>query len=200
MSYLLLVDNKYVFANYTERYLEKKFAKVPSIFGNTAREGSAFVAYPINNVSAGPPEQSIVSATLTWDCPAYNSTVLRNQIGLSTWRYQWAGNFSNIAPLSWLGAYHFSDLYMIFGSYLIAPGEISELEIKTSEGMQDLLVGFITDPHSLPAKGWVEYEVGEEGGGKVARFGADGQVVQFVDGDEVDGPCHIPGQVFDTTP
>ncbi|KIK65792.1 hypothetical protein GYMLUDRAFT_38279 [Collybiopsis luxurians FD-317 M1] len=194
------VDNKYVFANYTQRYLERKFAQIPTIFGTTARESSALVPYPVNNVSAGPSEQLIVTATEEFACPAYNSTVLRNEIGLTTFRYQWAGNFTNIAPLPWLGAYHYSDLYMIFGSYLIAPGEIPDLEVQTSERMQDLLVDFIVNPSSLPSNGWPEYKVDETAGGKVARFGADGQPVQFVDGDNVDGACHIPGVVYNTSP
>ncbi|KIK65793.1 hypothetical protein GYMLUDRAFT_239498 [Collybiopsis luxurians FD-317 M1] len=200
ISFERSVDNKYVFANYTQRYLERKFAQIPSIFGTTSREGSALVSYPIDNVSAGPSEQLIISATKTWACPAYNSTVLRNEIGLTTFRYQWAGNFSNTAPLTWLGAYHYSDLYMIFGSYLIAPGEISAFEVQTSGKMQDMLLDFITDPSSLPSNGWPEYKIDETGGGKVARFGADNQVVQFVDGDEVDGACHIPGVVYNTSP
>lgn len=32
----------------------------------------------------------------------------RNRLlaGLTTYRYEYAGNFSNVSPLSWMGAYH----------------------------------------------------------------------------------------------
>lgn len=148
------VDNKFVFSNYTQRYLTHRIAPLPKIIGTTAREASALLPYPIHNASAGPSPQLIYTHTLATVCAAHNTSVLRNEIGLATYRYEWAGNFSNIAPVDWLGAYHYSDLYMIFGTYLIAPGSIPELEVQTSEGMQDYLLDFITDPSSLPGRGW----------------------------------------------
>jgi len=158
------------------------------------------VPYPIHNATAGPSPALIYSQTLSTVCAAHNTSVLRQEVGLPTYRYEWAGNFSNIAPVSWLGAYHYSDLYMLFGTYLIAPGEISDLEVQTSERMQDYFLDFVQDPDSLPGNSWPEYDVTQTGGGKVAQFGADGQVVQFVDGDTVEGACHIPGAVYNTTP
>lgn len=124
----------------------------------------------------------------------------RNEIDLATYRYEWAGNFSNIAPVPWLGACHYSDLYMFFGSYVIAPGEIPEFEVETSEKMQDLLFDFVNDPASLPEKGWPKYETTEADGGKLARFGANDQTFQVVNGNDVEGACHLPGYVYDTSP
>lgn len=197
---MVLVDNKYVFTNYTQRYLDGQVAKLPKIIGTTAREASALVPYPVHNASAGPSPQLIYSQTLATVCAAHNTSVLRDEVGLPTYRYEWAGNFSNIAPVSWLGAYHYSDLYMFFGTYLIAAGEIPDLEVQTSERMQDYFLDFVEDPGSLPGNGWPEYQVSQAGGGKLAQFGADGQVVQFVSGDSVEGACHIPGDVYNTTP
>lgn len=194
------VDNKYVFANYTERYLNGQVAQLPKIIETTAREASALVPYPVHNASAGPSPQLITSQTLVTVCTAHNTSVLRNEVGLPTYRYEWAGNFSNIAPVSWLGAYHYSDLYMFFGTYLIAPGEISDLEVQMSEMMQDFFLDFVMDPTSLPGNGWLEYQVNQTGGGKLAQFGADGDVFQFVDGNAVEGACHIPGDTYNTTP
>ncbi|KAJ3751317.1 Alpha/Beta hydrolase protein [Lentinula detonsa] len=203
ISFTRQVDNKYVFSDddYKERYLNGQIAQLPKIIGTTAREASALVPYPINNVSAGPSEDLVVSRTLSTVCAAYNTSILRNEANLSTYRYEWAGNFSNIAPIWWLGAYHYSDLYMFFGTYLIAPGEISDLEVQTSEKMQDYLQDFITDPSSLQSKGWPAY-MADNGttGGTLAQFGADGQVVQFVDGNSVEGACHIAGDVYNTSP
>jgi carboxylesterase type B len=194
------VDNKYVFSNYTQRTLDGQIAQLPKIIGTTAREASALVLTPLSNYTAGPSEARVYIQTLGTVCAAYNTSVLRNQVGLPTYRYEWAGNFTNIAPVPWLGAYHYSDLYMLFGTYLIAPGKITDLEVRTSEQMQDYFLDFVTDPSLLPQNGWPEYRTAETGGGKVAQFGADGKEVQFVDGDTVEGACHIPGAVYNTTP
>lgn len=192
------IDEKYVFSNYTERYLTGKVAQLPKIIGTTSREPSALVPYPINNYTEGPSEARILTQTLNTVCAAYNTSVIRDQVNLPTYRYEWAGNFSNIAAPSWLGAYHYSDLYMLFGTYLIAPGAIPDLEVKTSEKMQDYFLSFATDPDSIGD--WPQYDTMQSTGGKLARFGADDQVVQFVDGNAVDGACHIPGATYDTSP
>jgi hypothetical protein len=89
---------------------------------------------------------------------------------------------------------------MLFGTYLIAPGEITDLEIQTSEKMQDYFLGFVMDPSSLPGNGWSEYRTSQTDGGTLTQFGADGQVVQFVDRNSVEGACHITGDVYNTTP
>jgi carboxylesterase type B len=170
------------------------------MLGTASREASPLVPYPVYNITDGPSEDLVVSRTLLAVCSVHNTSVFRDSADLATYRYEWAGNFSNIAPVSWLGAYHYSDLYMYFGTYLIAPGEISGLEVESSEIMQDLLFDFAKDPTSLPSKGWPEYQTDAEGGGQLARFGADGQAFQVVKGDAVEGACHIDGAVYDTSP
>lgn len=103
--------------------------------------------------------------------------------------------------MPWLGAYHYSDLYMFFGTYLIAPGSIPQLEVDTSQAMQDYLYDFVADPYSLPEKGWPEYHPTQGQGGTLAMFGADGKVVQWIDGDKVEGVCHnVSGATYTTTP
>lgn len=209
----LLVDNKFVLANYPEAYADNRIAPIPKLIGTTAREASALVAYPVNNFTEGPSEQQVVLSTLTAVCAAHNTSVLRNSLyqngtgpspDLKTWRYQWAGNFSNIdGGVPWLGAYHYSDLYMLFGSWGIAPGEVSELEVQTSEAMQDLLIAFIKDPaNGLSDNGWPVFDTSAEEGGTVARFGADGEVLQYVSGNNasMEGACYEAGVTLDTTP
>lgn len=169
------------------------------MIGSTAREFSALAPYPVHNYTEGPSEDLILAGTLgSVVCPAYNTSVFRDQHKLTTYRYQWAGNFSNInGQVPWLGAYHFSDMYMFFGTYLIAPGEIPPF---TSEKMQDLLYEFVADPSCLPSHGWPEYHATGPDGGRLARFGAHDKTFQLVDGNDVEGACHIPGAVYDTTP
>lgn len=195
-------DNEIVFndTQYRHKYASGDVAKVPKIIGNTAREASALVPYPINNYTAGPSEERVTSQTLNTVCAAYNTSVLRDQANLPTYRYEWAGNFSNIAPAPWLGAYHYSDLYMFFGTYKVTPGEAPSLEVEISERMQDLLLDFVKDPESLPANGWPKFDTSGADGGQLARFGAHGEVMHLVDGNDVDGACHLEGYEYDTTP
>lgn len=206
-------DNKFVLSNYAAAYAANRIAPLPKLLGTTAREASALVAYPVTNSTAGPSEWAVTTATSATVCAAHNTSVLRNRLyqngtgpspGLKTWRYQWAGNFSNIdGGVPWLGAYHYSDLYMLFGTYPIAPGEVSALEVATAERMQDLLVAFVKDPvEGLSDAGWPVYDTGAEDGGTLARFGADGEVMQYVSGNNasVEGACYEPGVALITTP
>ncbi|KAF3763189.1 alpha/beta-hydrolase [Cryphonectria parasitica EP155] len=190
ISFTRRPDDKFVLSDYPAAYAANRIAPLPKLIGTTAREASALVAYPIHNYTAGPSEQAITTATLSTVCGAHNTSVFRNNLyqngtglspNLKTWRYQWAGNFSNIdGGVPWLGAYHYSDLYMLFGTWPIAPGEVSQFEVETCQKMQDLLVAFVKDPdNGLSDLGWPTYETSDEDGGTAARFGADGQVLQY---------------------
>ncbi|PSR80480.1 Alpha/Beta hydrolase protein [Coniella lustricola] len=212
ISFTRRPDNKYVLSDYPAAYAANRIAPLPKLIGTTAREASALVAYPIHNYTAGPSEQAVTTATLSTVCSAHNTSALRNQLyqngtgvspDLKTWRYQWAGNLSNIdGGVPWLGAYHYSDLYMFFGTWPIAPGETSELEAETSHKMQDLLVAFVKDPdNGLSDLGWPTYDTREADGGTAARFGAPGQVVQYVSGNNasLEGACTEAGVTLLTT-
>lgn len=63
---------------------------------------------------------------------------------------------------------------MFFGTCLIAPSEILGLEVKVSGAIQDVLFDFVSDPGSLPSKGWPEYGTGAEGERRLARYDAGG--------------------------
>lgn len=120
------------------------------MIGTTAREFSALLPYPVHNASAGPSPQLITELTRAWTCDAYETSLERENDGLTTYRYQWAGNFTNLGGgVPWLGAYHYSDLYMFFGTYLINPMPSRLREAHVSEIMQDLLYDFVADPGSL---------------------------------------------------
>jgi carboxylesterase type B len=111
---VLIVDNRFVFSDYAARYQNGKIAKIPKMLGTTSREASPLVPYPVNNITDGPSEDLIVSRTLAAVCAVHNTSVFRDNADLATYRYEWAGNFSNVAPVSWLGAYHYSDLVHVF--------------------------------------------------------------------------------------
>jgi carboxylesterase type B len=128
-------------------------------------------------------------------CGAANSSILRNSIGLRTYRYQYAGNWTNQDPLPWMGAFHSSDLVMWHGSYREGEGPPKEaLEGETSDTMGEFLLAFISDPYNgPPAMGWMPFDSSADNGGTMLRFGANGLAVQNVSANDVQGVCFGKG-------
>ena len=199
IAFTPVADEDVVFKNYTARYAAGQVAKVPAIMSNTANEYSSLAAYPLHNLTAGPSLQAVMTGTLGTVCGISKSSVYRNQQDIPTYRYVYGGNFSNINPLWWMGAYHASDLAMMFGTYGIRAGASSQLEIDTSAAMQDHVLAFIKDPANGPKSvGWMSYDH-RDNGGQMLMFGADGKAVQKVNGTAVEGVCYGEGS-YDNTP
>jgi carboxylesterase type B len=185
ISFLPIADEKIIFANYTDRYAQGKVSQRPAIFSNCQDEGNSLVTYHHSGVNKTAAEDLTLTAFL---CPSAQTSQLRTQAGLKTYRYEYSGNFSNVSPLPWMGPYHASDLPMLFGThqdYTNGEGHSTPFEFKVSEKMEDLLLSFMLDPHHGPEKhGWAPYTSGE-----MLRFGADGDVMQNVSVQSVDGVC-----------
>lgn len=97
------IDEKIVFSNYIDRYARGLYSKVPAIIGTTKDEGEAFADY----VPSGPNQTTAAFFTLTiFLCPIRTATRLRYELGRGTFRYYYAGNFTNVSPAPWMGAYH----------------------------------------------------------------------------------------------
>lgn len=60
----------------------------------------------------------------------------RVKYGYTTYRYLYAGNFSNISPLPWVGASHATELPLLFGTHPLYHHNSTELEWETSFTMQ----------------------------------------------------------------
>ncbi|OTA26318.1 hypothetical protein BTJ68_10564 [Hortaea werneckii EXF-2000] len=60
----------------------------------------------------------------------------RETAGLTTYRYIYSGNFSNVSPLPWMGAYHSSELPMIFGTHYEYRGNSTPFEWEVAHTMQ----------------------------------------------------------------
>ncbi|KAJ9132161.1 Carboxylesterase family protein [Pleurostoma richardsiae] len=171
-------DERYVFSNETQRYLEGKVARGPAIRSNAARE------HPSDNITDVNYQEGLS------DCEAVKYIALRKSLGLETYRYYWAGNFSNISPVDWLGAFHWSDLLMIFGSYAIDVGTITQLEVDTSATMQDSILAFLKDSSTVSTTvGWPAFDASSADGGLILEFG-NGVAVKNVTGDYIDGGCY----------
>lgn len=151
----------------------------PAIRSNAARED------PITPGN----DTATMETTGEWLCASYKDALLRASLGLETYRYEWAGNFTNISPVPWLGAFHWSDLLMIFGTYMLDVGEISELEVTTSRTMQDYLLAFLKDPATVStAVGWPAFNASAPSGGLILEFG-NTTAVRNVTGDFLEAGC-----------
>ncbi|KAI7160321.1 acetylcholinesterase [Hortaea werneckii] len=172
-------DETYIFSNETDRYEKGLVASGPMIRSNAARER------PSPNATYS---REIEISDL---CYTLSDAVRRYNAGLDTYKYIWAGNFSNISPTPWLGAFHWTDLLMIMGTYPTdrAPeSTISELEIDTSKAMQDYMLAFTRSPNSLPSLGWPLFNPNATDGGLLLEFG-NGTTVKNITGDYVFSAC-----------
>ena len=184
LSFNPIPDEPVVFSNYTDRYAQNKISQRPAIFSTTANEGVSLVPYARSGVNQTAADETTLNSFL---CPAAETSQLRTQAGLKTYRYLYAGNFTNVSPLPWMGAYHASDLPMMFAThqdYENGAGPSTKLEYDVSERMEDLVLAFATDPDGVEGMGWPSYE-----SGKMLEFGGDGEVVREVGVGSVDGVC-----------
>ncbi|KPI36837.1 Liver carboxylesterase B-1 [Cyphellophora attinorum] len=119
LSFQPVVDDQLVFSNYTELLREGHIIKQPAILGSNRREGERSIDKGLS--TSGPNTTlALVYTVVAFLCPAQLTAKLRYEAGLPTYRYEYKGNFSNISPLPWMGAYHASPLPLLFGTTDIA--------------------------------------------------------------------------------
>ncbi|KAJ4398510.1 hypothetical protein N0V91_010149 [Didymella pomorum] len=187
LAFTPVVDNRTSWANHTTRALSGNFIRKPAIIGTTVNEWGPFLPY---NQTYGPNQTLADEGTLrVFLCPSVLTTHERFAGGnATTFRYLYGGNFSNIAPRWWQGAYHSADLPLVFGTHGIARGNSTLFETEVSQQMQDYWLAFAKDPDSgLPAKGWHGYSGNQNG--TSALFGWRGDAVQSLADSELESAC-----------
>lgn len=85
-------------------------------------------------------------------CPVAAEVKNRNSVGLPTYRYQYGGNFSNISPLPWFGAYHSSELPLLFGTHYEYRSPSTNFEWEVSHAMEALWLSFAEDATRGPVR------------------------------------------------
>ena len=213
-------DERIVFFNYSARALAGRLAHIPALVSTTSNELSTLTRYPLNNLTEGPYQPAVDAGTVgTFVCLASNTTVIRGRRGLTTYRYEYAGNFSSVTPLAWMGAYHASDIPLIFGTHdTPTPGRpsiaavqqsVTEFERQVAEAMQDYVLAFMEDPENgLRRRGWPAHDdvlpsPGGDGGGvsgrNMLRFAAGDRVARNVSAAEIDDAC-VLGAKYNPSP
>lgn len=224
LAFTPIVDNKTVFANWTQRGVEGKIAQTvrnpflrtlsvetepkqsqanPTyllltlqslIIGSNSNEGAGFVPF----TPSGPGADALFNSTMsTIACPVAEEAKNRVLAGLTTYRYEYAGNFSNISPLPWFGAYHSSELPLLFGTHSQYGSPSTEFEWDVSYAMQALWLSFVEDPARGPVRlanphkseaffEWPAFETGSE---DLLLFAEDGKIMQVVGSGRIDGYC-----------
>ncbi len=108
-------------------------------------------------------------------------------VSVPTYQYLYNGNFSNISPRPWEGAYHSSELPLIFGTSGIAHSASTDLEVALSHLMQDLYLAFISDPwRGLPAHGWNAYKPD----GSAVQFSKNRSLVGKIESSKLASACN----------
>lgn len=187
ISFTLVDDNVTAFANTTERLARGLIAQLPLITASNANEGAGFGALNESGLSPGQYENGFA----TIGCPVSAEAHRRAGSGLATYRYEYAGNFSNVSPLPWVGATHSAELPLLFGTHYEYRGNSTAFEWNVSGGMQALWLAFANDPSRDPrddVRGvtWPKYRPSTE---TMALFVEGNKVVQFVGADRVDSHC-----------
>ncbi|QRV86438.1 Carboxylesterase family [Ceratobasidium sp. AG-Ba] len=155
-------DEQIVFSNYTDRILKGKMSKVPTLMSTLENEATGLVPFDPKGINETLANQMLYQ---TFVCPASKNSNLRSQANITTYRFRYAGNFTNISPYTFLGAYHGSELPMLFGG--ATPGfggrNATTPEDFTSYLLQSYLLAFANDPKKgLSKLGWPKYKPGND--------------------------------------
>ncbi|KAK3318713.1 acetylcholinesterase [Apodospora peruviana] len=170
LTFSPVVDNTTVFRNYTALLT----AQLPALIGSNAQDGVPFVLPydPTAGVDVGLADQT---TKVFFFCPTYRAALVRSGSS-KVYRYLYAGNFTNVSPKGWMGAYHAAEMPLVFGTHALFRGHSSALEDETSAAMQDVWVAFVAtageempDIEGLDGGAWVEGQVVEFGNGVPAR-------------------------------
>ncbi|KAL3471520.1 carboxylesterase family protein [Aspergillus californicus] len=148
-----LQDNITVFSNYSHRAQLGGFAKVPVLVGSNAQESS------VGPLDGPATDKDTVQAltTILFTCPAGIAAEARRDANIPSWRYVYHGNWTNLSPVPWLGAYHSSELPLVFGTYNLSQ-PTSRDQVLASKYIQGAWAAFAHEPHAgLSAYGWPLY-------------------------------------------
>ncbi|KAH7318195.1 acetylcholinesterase [Stachybotrys elegans] len=187
LAFTPVEDNRTIFPDWTARALAGEIARLPALIGTTAEDGVPFAPYNPDGVDT---DIADMYTMFLFFCPSFQAA--RNRIAALTgpvYRYIYSGNFTNISPRSWMGAWHGAELPMLFGTHPNYRGNSTPLEYETSHAMQDAWLAFVATAGRTPSiQGWDAWN--EVDGGQVAEFGND-TPVQLIDTADLEANCGL---------
>lgn len=116
-----------------------------------------------------------------------------------TYRYLYTGNFSNISPVSWFGAYHSAELPLLFGTHdEYGPGNSTSFEFAVSQTMEALWLSFAVNSAAGPKRfnssdgGYFAWPQFSQNSSNLVVFAEGGQALQLSSaGLRVDNSCGL---------
>jgi cholinesterase len=96
----------------------------------------------------------------TFFCPSNLEAADRASVNTSVWRFQYNADWDNTRLYPTSGAYHGSELNMIYGASVDVTGlSESSPQLQLQANMQKAWAAFITDPEDgLTNLGWPKYD------------------------------------------
>lgn len=129
----------------------------------------------------------------TFVCPvaadAANKSAYYGHGDIPVYRYEYFGNWPNLALYPGSNAYHTSETSVVFGTMEALSGDPNtKLELKVSEYMQSAWAAFAKDPMTgLDAYGWPKYDPTSE---SLVRLGyGEEETASFVSPKDYDALC-----------
>ncbi|TLD25753.1 gb [Venturia nashicola] len=132
ISFLPVQDDVTFFTDPAARAKQAQLKK-PAIIGTAANEGAS-LARPYT--PSGPSKVAAQAITSQFLCSTVKTRSYRYAQNLTTYPYYYMGNFTNISPLQWEGAYHSSELPVLFQVASPSRGNPSDLEVSVGHRMQ----------------------------------------------------------------
>lgn len=145
------IDNITVFGNYSAMSAAGEFAEIPYLAGNNDKEDGFY------RISAAGQNVTLTEQQwLTYDlegftCATGTEAAARAKAGVPMWRYRYFGDWLNLRLYPGSGAYHGSDLHMIFGGIrdVVGPGlPNSVAETRTKAYMMRAWAAFVRNPQA----------------------------------------------------
>jgi carboxylesterase type B len=178
LSFSPIIDNRTLSLTFDDAVNQGTAAKVPILIGTNANEGTvlapvmpsseilmtsfvgndskalsaAFGSYPQNLTSAQ--LKAAIVTDYTYTCITSEIAHTLEKAGYDVWRYHFEAVFENNQPFPGAGAWHTSEIPLVFGN---VPLDSTALQRRLSETMQRAWVDFVKDPALGP--GWLS--VGE---------------------------------------
>ncbi|KAK7419616.1 hypothetical protein QQX98_003207 [Neonectria punicea] len=153
------------------------------IFGNdTASKSLARSIYPLNVTSNELKSRILTDHTYT--CTTSAIAISTAHSGQRAWRYFFNASFANNQPLPGAGAWHTSEIPIVFGTYR-RDNQTTVEQVQLSRSMQQAWGNFAKDPENGP--GWARVGTSAQ---DLRLFDTSGAVCgRSIDADVVDGVC-----------
>ncbi|KAF4448610.1 alpha beta-hydrolase [Fusarium albosuccineum] len=186
LAFGAMADDETIFTNWTERRDRGLVSRLPMLIGSTSNDYSSLYS-PFDGSAPNQTEVGLLTDEV-FNCRARIASQARHNLNSSIWRYRYYGEWPNLNPLPWLGAYHASDIPMVFGTSDLYGGSNTPEEADWSKYMQAAWAAFTKDPkHGLTRLGWPRYNEDEK---TLVKLGVDGSArVVLAPGSEGDEGC-----------